>query len=75
MTEATEVAPIHAECGNSPHPCFPCKMRLWRQEGTFSLKVPSDWKGPSVQVRAKEWVKQAQENGYEPEYAGRAVLR
>lgn len=40
---------IHSECEGVSHPCFRCKMRLWRASGVPGVMVPRsfDTSGPT----------------------------
>ena len=66
---------VHPECAQKAHPCFTDKLRLWRAEGGLRTAIPEGWGGPSLAFRASEQIREAKAAGYEPEYAGRAVLR
>lgn len=67
-----------AACEAQPHPCFSCKMRLWREGRAAGGICPPaserDWNGPTIRERVEDTLTRARQNGYEPEYRGRAVL-
>lgn len=69
---------LHDECMNSAHPCFRCKMYIWRSEGRSPFtRMPEGWRGPSVRERARRQVADAKAAGIEIEsakgyYGGRA---
>lgn len=65
---------LHEACTDVQHPCFACKMAIWRAEGVGIAPIPADWGGPTVRERVADTITQAKANGYEPDYAGRAVL-
>jgi hypothetical protein len=65
-------------CEALPHPCFGCKMRLWREGRAAGGVCPPaserDWNGPTINERLEDMHARAKVNGYDPQYAGRAVL-
>lgn len=69
---------LHDECMNSAHPCFPCKMHIWRSQGHSPFTaMPQDWRGTSGREKARRQVAEAKAAGIEIEsakgyYGGRA---
>lgn len=47
---------LHPECEGVSHPCFRCKMRLWRAQGVPGVVVPRsfDTSGPTNREYVKD---------------------
>ena len=66
----------YEECVQRAHPCFGHKMRFWREDGIPGIALPDhdEWTGPTVRERVAETITNAQRNGVDLDYAGRATL-
>lgn len=74
----TDVSHDIRVCEAKPHPCFGCKMRLWREGraagGVCPPAAERDWNGPTIRERVEDTLATSRAHGYEPEYVGRATL-
>lgn len=65
-----EIVQLHDACMDSPHPCFRCKMYIWRYEGRSPfLSAPEGWRGPSGRELARRHLDEAAAKGVELESA------
>ena len=63
---------MHDECRAARRPCLPCKLELWRSEGTSPFAATSSefYHGPTQRELARETVDRAKAEGREDRLGG-----
>lgn len=57
-------ADIHEACKDATHPCFRCKMVIWRTEGMTAIApLPEGWGDRTIAQTVREIKQGAKENG------------